>query len=270
VLAPALAGLGLVGLFLWRALRVPTPLVRVGLLRLRAVASGAATLALFGAAYVGSLFVLPLYWQLARGLSPGQAGMIAIPQALTTGISWQVASRMVEQVPPARVVGFGVTVATGGLFAVAMLLAVDTPHWQVALAVTGAGATVMPTVTTALRHLPEADVPSGSTLLNITSQISLSAGTALTSVMLATGLASRGVAVAGGELPTATAAAPAADRIAEACQVTLSGWSTTATTKRAYAYATRDTSGNWDGADNDYTTQYGFRAQASLGWIWPP
>jgi hypothetical protein len=40
--------------------------------------------------------------------------------------------------------------------------------------------------------------------------------------------------------------------------------------KVAYAYATRDASGNWDGAGNAYTTQYGFRTDASLGWIWPP
>jgi beta-lactam-binding protein with PASTA domain len=40
--------------------------------------------------------------------------------------------------------------------------------------------------------------------------------------------------------------------------------------KVAYAYATRDVGGNWDGAGNAYTTQYGFRTDASLGWIWPP
>ncbi|WP_235433656.1 hypothetical protein [Protofrankia coriariae] len=46
-------------------------------------------------------------------------------------------------------------------------------------------------------------------------------GTALTSVLLATGLASRGVVAAGGGLPTVTGAAAAADRIADVCQLTL-------------------------------------------------
>ncbi len=233
VLVPALVGLALAAIFVVRAARMRAPLVQVALLRLRAVASGTATLALFAAAYFGSMFVLPLYWQLVRGLSPAETGMLAIPQALATGVSLQVASRMVDRVPPARVVGFGIVTASCGLLTATLLLGVDTPYWQMVLAMSvmgvGAGSTIMPTITTALRYLSDRDAPSGSTLLTITNQVSVSIGTALTSVVLAAGLTAQGVAgaagggdTAGGEgvLPTVVDG-PAAARLAEACQDTL-------------------------------------------------
>ncbi|MCK9901750.1 DHA2 family efflux MFS transporter permease subunit [Frankia sp. Cpl3] len=205
VLVPALAGIALVAGFAVRAARVPAPLVRITLLRRQAVGSSALTLALFAAAYFGSMLVLPLYLQAARGLSPAATGMLGIPQALATGISLQVASRLVDRVPPARIVGFGIALATCGLFTVLLLLDADTPYWQLVVALSvmgiGAGSTIMPTITTALRHLDDRDAPSGSTLLTITNQVSVSIGTALTSVVLASGLATRGLGslIGGGE-----------------------------------------------------------------------
>ncbi|SNQ45880.1 conserved membrane hypothetical protein [Frankia canadensis] len=227
VLVPALVGLALCAAFVLRALRddragdggardgggaeeragggVGRPLVRVRLLGQRAVATGTATLALFVAAYFGSMFILPLYWQLARGLSPAATGMLAIPQALTTGISLQVASRLVDRVPPGRVVGFGIVVAAGGMLTTLLLLDAHTPYWQLltSMAVTGVGtgSTIMPTITTALRHLPDEDTPSGSTLLTIANQVAVSVGTALTSVLLATTLSSHAGLDTGADLP---------------------------------------------------------------------
>ncbi len=188
--------LGMCVVFVLRALRLRTrrPLVEVRLLGRRAVASGAGTLGLFVAAYFGSMFIVPLYWQLVRGQSPAAAGLLAIPQALTTGLSLQVASRLIDRVPPARVVGAGIVIATAGLLATLLQLDANTPYWHLltSMAVTGigTGATIMPTITTALRHLPDRDTAAGSTLLNITNQVAVSVGTALTSVLLASNLAS--------------------------------------------------------------------------------
>ncbi|EIV94219.1 DHA2 family efflux MFS transporter permease subunit [Frankia sp. QA3] len=220
VLVPALLGLGLCAAFVARALRLRTrpPLVEVRLLGRRALASGAGTLGLFAAAYFGSMFILPLYWQLVRGQSPAATGLLAIPQALATGLSLQVASRLVDRVPPARVVGAGIVVATAGLLTSLLLLDADTPYWQLltSMAVTGigTGATIMPTITTALRHLPDRDTPTGSTLLNIINQAAVSIGTALTSVLLASSLASRAGVAAGGDLSGDVGAAMAGDVVA--------------------------------------------------------
>ncbi|WP_261558118.1 DHA2 family efflux MFS transporter permease subunit [Frankia tisae] len=196
VLVPALLGLALCVVFVLRALRLRTrrPLVEVRLLGRRALASGTATLGLFAAAYFGSMFIVPLYWQLVRGQSPAAAGLLAIPQALTTGLSLQVASRLIDRVPPARVVGAGIVIATAGLLTTLLQLDQDTPYWRLltSMAVTGigTGATIMPTITTAMRHLPDRDTAAGSTLLNITNQVAVSVGTALTSVLLASNLVS--------------------------------------------------------------------------------
>nr|WP_232295216.1 DHA2 family efflux MFS transporter permease subunit [Parafrankia sp. EUN1f] len=238
VIVPALVGITMVAGFVVRALKTPAPLVRITLLGRRAVASGAVTLVLFSSAYFGSMLVLPLYWQVARGLSPAETGMLGIPQALATGLSLQVASRLVDRLQPARVVGFGITLAASGLLAAVLLLDADTPYWQLMLAMSvtgvGAGSTIMPTITTALRNLDDRDSPSGSTLLNITSQVGVSIGTAATSVVLASGLASRGLAavLAGGDtgggsdtaVPgtgPAQAAVDVAAGFAAACRTTL-------------------------------------------------
>jgi hypothetical protein len=64
----------------------------------------------------------------------------------------------------------------------------DTAYWKLILTLfvmgLGMGATMMPLFTAALRTLREHEVARGSTLLNISQQVSSSAGVALMSVLL--------------------------------------------------------------------------------------
>jgi len=188
VLVPLALGAVLVAAFVRRAGRVRHPLLRLSVLRAPGMAGGAGTVALFAAGYFGAFLTIPAYVQIVRGDSATLAGVIGIPQALTTGLMLQVATRLVDRVSARRLVGLGIATATAGTVARALVLDADTSYALIAVlgAVIGLGmgATLMPTMTAASRSLPPAHLPSGTTLLTTVSHTSVAAGTALIAAAL--------------------------------------------------------------------------------------
>ncbi|MBW0116181.1 DHA2 family efflux MFS transporter permease subunit [Pseudonocardia abyssalis] len=227
---PAAVGAVMVAAFVPWSLRHRSPLLRLRLLRERALAAGLATVAPFGAAYFGAMFVLPLYWQVVRGEGATFAGAVGIPQVLATGLTMQVATRLVDRVPPRRIVVAGIATAlTGQLLMLAQLTATaPVAGLMAAGAVTGVGvgATLMPAMTGATRDLPHDDIPSGSTILAINQQLAVSLGVAAVSALLTALVATRAPVLGAGGLGAATDLDPAArlalaPDLAAALQLTL-------------------------------------------------
>lgn len=225
---PAVAGVLAVACFAARSLRTRAPLLRLRLLRDRALAAGLATVAPFGAAYFGGMLVLPLYWQVVRGESATFAGAVGIPQVLATGIAMQVATRLVDRTDPRRIVVAGIATALAGQVLLLVLLDATAPvaALMAAGAVTGlgVGSTLMPAMTGATRGLPHDDIPDGSTILAISQQLAVALGFAAVSALLTALVASRVPGVGGigaaYELDAAARAAAAPD-LAAAMQLTL-------------------------------------------------
>ncbi|MGO1056785.1 DHA2 family efflux MFS transporter permease subunit [Crossiella sp. CA198] len=187
------AGLALVGGFLMRAKVIRDPLIDLGLFRDRVFAAGVGTLALYASGYFGSMFLMPLYFQLARGESATAAGLLIIPAALGSGLIMQVAGRLVDRFPPGRIVLTGIAVGVTGMLAFAAQLAMDGPYWGLLIAVTligvGGGGTMMPTMTAATRTLPPDRTAAGSAVLGLVSALASASGTAVLSVVLTANLA---------------------------------------------------------------------------------
>ncbi|MFL4905355.1 DHA2 family efflux MFS transporter permease subunit [Streptomyces sp. MMS24-I2-30] len=188
-LVPALAGVVLAAAFVRRALTVRAPLLDLRLLRDRTFAAGIATLALFTCGYFGSALLGPLYWQQQRGVSATDTGLLGIPVGLAVGTAMQVASRLVDRVPPRRLVAAGTAVGALGMALTALQVGEDgVPPWRVVTAAAvmgvGTGMVLMPTTTAATRDLPNDRVAAASTALNINSQVCASVGTALLTVVL--------------------------------------------------------------------------------------
>ncbi|MEU7756160.1 DHA2 family efflux MFS transporter permease subunit [Micromonospora sp. NPDC049171] len=206
VLLPLALGAMLVVTFAWRAGRIRQPLLNLAVLRAPGMAPGAATVAFFAAGYFGSFLIIPAYVQVVRGDSATLAGVIGIPQALTTGLMLQVATRLVDHVSARRVVGLGIATAVAGTVARVLVLDADTSYPLLAtlgaVIGLGMGATLMPTMTAASRSLPPDDLPAGSTLLTTVSHTSVAAGTALIAAALSW-LADRLAPSLGGEGITA-------------------------------------------------------------------
>lgn len=188
-LLPAVAGLLLTAGFVVRGLTARYPLLKLRLFRDRTFAAGIATMLLFPCGYFGSMLLTPMYYQTARGLSATRAGLLGIPLAVAVGISMQIATRRTDRVSPRLIVVSGTAVAALGLSLFAVQVGPDTPYWRLCAAMlvmgSGVGMVMMPVNTVATRGLAPDDVPSGSTVLNIVSQVGTSAGTALVSVLLA-------------------------------------------------------------------------------------
>ncbi|WP_322937835.1 DHA2 family efflux MFS transporter permease subunit [Nocardioides bizhenqiangii] len=222
VLLPVVAGLILLVGFARHSLRARHPLLKVRLLGNRLTGGGALVLVLFVGGYFSTLLLVPLYFQVARGESATTAGLLMVPQAVLAGLSIQVSGRLVDRVPALRVIGTGIALAAAGYGGFALMLGAETSYWVLVpflmLGTTGAGATMLPTITMATRHLADADIPSGSTTINVLNQLSTSLVTAAVAVVLAAALASRLPALADGGIGDLQAL-PAAARLAAAPQV---------------------------------------------------
>ncbi len=182
------AGAGLLVAFGVHALRISHPLLVVRLLRRREVASGAVVLLCFAAGYFSSLGILPMVVQGVRGDSVHVAGTLAVPTGLAVGITLQVATRLVDRVPAPPIILGGTLTALVGLVLMWFAVRVDSGYVVIALVGlvvgVGAGATLMPTMTAATRSLQGGDIPHGTTLLNLLSQLGSALGTAAVAAVL--------------------------------------------------------------------------------------
>ncbi|MBL7258972.1 hypothetical protein [Paractinoplanes lichenicola] len=100
----------------------------------------------------------------------------------------QVATRLVDRIAPRRVALTGVTL---GLVAMAWLLTATTTNSPYVVLVAAAtllgiasGATILPTMTAAVRDLPASDLPAGTTLLALTQQLAAAVGVAVVATVL--------------------------------------------------------------------------------------
>jgi EmrB/QacA subfamily drug resistance transporter len=214
-IVPTIAGIALIAAFVRHALRTADPLIDVRLFKRRTPAVSGLTMATFAAAFFGSMLLLPLYYQVARGESALDAGLLMIPQGVGAAIMMPIAGRIVDRTGAARVVLPGLLLTLIG-FAVFTQVGADTSYVLLGgasfVAGLGIGATMMPTMAAAYQTLGRAEVSRATTAFNIVQRGFGALGVALMSVILANQLADRlpGAADAGQGLQAAQAIPPQA------------------------------------------------------------
>jgi EmrB/QacA subfamily drug resistance transporter len=186
-LLPVLAGLALVAAFVGRAWRSEAPLVDVKLFRARGFSAAAATVFLVGGALFGTLLVLPLYYQVARGMSPFAAGLLMAPQGVGAALGMNRAGRLVDRVGGGRVVIPGLLMLMAGTIAFTQV-APDTSFWLLGASLVvrgvGLGFTMMPAMAAAYATIERAQVPRATPMLNVLQRVGGSLGTAVLAVVL--------------------------------------------------------------------------------------
>ena len=186
-LVPVVAGLLLVLAFAVRGWRAQAPLVDVRLFEDRGFAAAGVTVFLVGASLFGALLLLPLYFQIARGLTPLQAGLLIGPQGAFAAVGMNRAGRLTDRVGGGPVVIAGLIVLLVGTIAFTQVRA-GTPLWllECALAVRGLGLgfTMMPAMAAAYSTLERPQVPRATPLLNVLQRVGGSLGTAVLAVVL--------------------------------------------------------------------------------------
>ncbi|MDF0528420.1 DHA2 family efflux MFS transporter permease subunit [Tsukamurella sp. 8F] len=188
VLAPAAAGLALIGTFVAHALRTPHPLLDLRLIAHPPLRAALRTLAPFTAAYFGSMLALPVYVQQARGDSATLAGTLTIGQALASAVALQVATRLADRIGTRRVVLVGVSTGLAGFASVGLCAAASAPYPAIAavsvLIGIGAGSTMMPLIAGSTRGLAPDRVAGASTLINTNSQLFSALGAAILATVM--------------------------------------------------------------------------------------
>jgi len=221
-LVPMIVGLVLVALFVLHALRVDEPLLDLHLFRSRAFSAAATVTTLFGAAMFGAMLLFPLYYQVVRGQSALDAGLLMAPQGLGAAVMMPISGRIVDRGAAGKVVLCGLPLVALGYLTYTQLGA-DTSYALLAgslfVAGLGTGATMMPAMSAAYQTLNHAQVPRATTTLNILMRVGGSIGTALFAVVLQHQIRGNLPATASGEGGLgAVGAIPAAmrDRVAPA------------------------------------------------------
>jgi MFS family permease len=207
-LGPVVGGLALVAGFVLHAWRAPAPLVDVRLFREHGFAAAGATIFLVGAALFGALLLLPLYFQIARGQSPLEAGLLMAPQGLGAALGMNRGGRLTDRIGGGPVVVAGLLMLMGGTVAFTQVGA-NTSYAvleaSLVLRGIGLGFTMMPAMAAAYSTLERTQVPRATPMLNVVQRIGGSLGTAVLAVVLQRQLG--GQVVAGAGSPAGVAAA---------------------------------------------------------------
>lgn len=191
-----------VAAFVWRQLvlqRSDRPLLDLRTLRLRVYTLSLGAMATAFMAMLGSMILLQLYLQNARGMSPLATGMLVMPGGLAMGLLGPRVGRVYD--------GHGarVLVLPGALGLIASMTALafigaDTPTWRIlvvhVLLMVSLAALFTPLFTMGLGSLPPSLYSHGSSLLGITQQVAGAMGTAVVVTIMssrATALVADGV-----------------------------------------------------------------------------
>jgi EmrB/QacA subfamily drug resistance transporter len=188
VLVPVIVGVVLVAAFIFRALRIPNPLLDLQLYRRWHFSAASIVMFALGAAVFGAMILMPLYWQELRGYNVIDTGLLTGPQGLGMAITMPLAGRLSDRYGGGPVAFVGV-VATALLTIPFALIGAHTSVLLLAIAMLFRGAAMgssfMPAMTAAFAALERSEVSHATPQLNVLNRIGGSVGTTILAVVLA-------------------------------------------------------------------------------------
>lgn len=184
---PIASGLVLVAWFARHAWFHENPLLDVRLYRNRAFSLASITTFSLGAFLFGSIVLLPLYYQVARGEDVLTTGLLMAPQGIGAALGIALTGRLADRIGGGAVTVMGIIVLLIGTIPFTMLDG-NTPYWLLTAAMLvrgfGFGATMMPTMAAAYATLDPKDIPHATPQLNVLQRVGGSVGTALLATIL--------------------------------------------------------------------------------------
>jgi EmrB/QacA subfamily drug resistance transporter len=207
IIAAVVAGGAALALLVRVELRSDAPLLRLRLLGNRLFRSTSTAMAVGTAAFLGALFVIPLFFQLGLGLTALQSGLNTLPEALGVMLGAQLGSRVLyRHLGPRRLIILGLTGLAGDL---ALMTLIDSRAdlWWMRLLMLGMGLAmgqvVVSTQAATFATISPEDTGHASSLFSMTRQL----GSAIGIALLATVFTAVGTThiVAGRSLPNLTA-----------------------------------------------------------------
>ncbi len=165
---------------LWE-LHIPDPMLQLRLFSNRAFAASIMAVSISSVAMFSAIFLVPMYCQTLRGLSPVETGILMMPMALATGLMMPISGRLFDKVGalPLGLVG----ISTAGFFTyILSTLNLNTDlRWMqsvLVLRAMGLGLCMMPLSTAGMNTIYPDLVGRASAINNLVRQISSSLGIA--------------------------------------------------------------------------------------------
>jgi len=233
VSVPLLIGAGLVVLAVfvyWQSRNRREPLVPLRLFRDRNFSVANVAISTVSFSVTAMAFPFMLWTQTVLGYDATQSGLLFVPMAVVTAAMAPVVGRMSDRLPPRRLASIGFGVSSVALVATALVIAPDTPLWQLLVvnAMLGFGNAFLwaPLASTATRNLPLSAAGAGSGVYNATRQVGAVLGSAAIAAAITARLSanlpgvpdSAGARTSGASLPEQLAG-PFSDAMAEALLV---------------------------------------------------
>ncbi len=182
VVIASLTGLVAVVALVYVELHVPQPMLDLRLLGDRLFRATTLSLVFSTAAFLGMLFVVPLFLQEVRGATALESGLATAPEAIGVIAASQLVGRLYPRVGPRRLIAFGM-----GWIALMLIglsrVALDTDLWVVRvlmfLAGTGLACVLIPLQASSFARIAPRDTGRASSLFNTTRQIAAALGVAV-------------------------------------------------------------------------------------------
>lgn len=190
VLSCMIGGFLIIGLFIWRQLRLENPLLEFRVFKHRDFSIGVAISALALVGLISAETILPMYIQTARGMSALDSGLMLLPGAIVMGIMSPISGLLFDKFGAKKVAvpGMVIVILTTLYFT---QLQADTPMAMLttvyAIRMIGISMGMMPVMTHAMNQLAPRMNAHGSAMANTMQQVSASIGTAILVTVMSQG-----------------------------------------------------------------------------------
>ncbi len=181
-------GVALLIAFVITELRTREPMVQLRLLSNRLFRTTAVVSFFSSAAFLGILFMTPIFLQEGRGVSPFESGSTTFPEALGVVTSTQLVARLYPRIGPRRLMTGGM-IGVGVVALIMSRLTLEGGPWPVRFLMFSLGISMayifLPNQAASLATISRTDTGRASTLFSVQRQIGSASGIALLGSVMA-------------------------------------------------------------------------------------
>jgi EmrB/QacA subfamily drug resistance transporter len=169
-------------------LRTVHPMLQLRLLANRMFRAANLSSFTLTAAFLGILFVLPLYIQTVRGATAMESGLTTFPEALGVIAASQVVGRLYPVIGPRRLISSGLGAMAAGLLVMSRVIGLDTNLWTIRFIMFGLGVCLafclIPLQASAFATIAPTDTGDASAIFNAVRQTGSAVGVAVLATVL--------------------------------------------------------------------------------------
>ncbi|SET98377.1 MFS transporter, DHA2 family, multidrug resistance protein [Salinibacillus kushneri] len=189
VLTTILGGAVIIALFIWRQLKLKTPMLEFKVFKFSRFTIALIVTMVVIMSMIGAETMLPLYMQNTRGFSPLESGLMLLPGAIVMGIMSPIVGSLFDKIGAKKLAVTGLTIVGITTFMFTNL-SMDTSFVFLsviyAIRMFGLSMAMMPVMTSGLNQLPQEWNAHGSAMANTMQQVSGSIGTAILMTVMTT------------------------------------------------------------------------------------